>query len=117
MGLIARIRERRGHLAAAVDAAMTTWAERAETPEDAQAFLDARDAIAGHVSRQALNDVANQPEGSAALLAEAPPGKPHPFLDWLTHGGGQWLYSIAKIIAAMFGLRLPPLPPIPPPPA
>lgn len=56
-------------------------------------------------------------EGQAALEAAPVPGKPHPWIDWLTKGGGlQWIYAIAQIVATLFGWRLPPLPPIPPPP-
>lgn len=56
-------------------------------------------------------------DGVGQIVTQGPQGgNPHPFIDWLTHGGFAWLYSIAVIIAQMFGWRLPPLPPIPVPP-
>ena len=55
-------------------------------------------------------------EGPAALAATGTVGSPHPFITWLMGGGAVWLYSIAQIIAAILGWKLPPLPPIPVPP-
>jgi len=46
--------------------------------------------------------------------AEGATGRP--LIDWFINGGGAWLYSIAMIVAEMFGFKLPPLPPLPPPP-
>jgi hypothetical protein len=57
-------------------------------------------------------------DGQRALFGVTPVdvGAPHPFIDWLSHGGFAWLYSVAQIIANLFGWNLPPLPPIPVPP-
>lgn len=73
-----------------------------------------------YLHRGVMDDVAAQPEALAALDAAPAPGQPHPLRYWLTHGGAQWIYQIAQIIAAILGHplpNLPPLPPIPPLPA
>ncbi len=52
-----------------------------------------------------------------AALLEADASAPNrPLLYWLTHGGAQWLYDIAQIVASLLGYHLPPLPPLPAPP-
>jgi hypothetical protein len=69
------------------------------------------------LAQQGAEEMDGQPAGVAALEAAplASTGT-HPFLTWLMSGGGAWLYSVAVIVAAMFGIHLPPLPPLPPAP-
>lgn len=58
---------------------------------------------------EALALAQSDPEGTAALEADAAPGGTHPFIDWLMANWKQ-IYNIVRLILAAFGIVLPPIP-------